>query len=66
MKPSEVVIWTCGAVLCFCLFWFITPVSRSVDYFEYEFSPKLIAILSVGWAVIITVCAFLAKLTKKR
>jgi hypothetical protein len=66
MNRKSITIWVCGAVFCLCLFVAVIPIANSDSYFEYGISPKVIATLLLGWALIITVCAFLVKSNGKR
>ena len=63
-KP--VTIWICAVIFCASLFVALAPVAGNDGYFEYGFSLKMIATLLLGWALIITVCAFLVKSKRKR
>jgi hypothetical protein len=42
------------------------PVGGLDSYFSYGFSPMAIVTVLLGWALIVTVCAFLVKCKKKK
>jgi hypothetical protein len=59
-------IWLCAGIFCLSLFVAVFPVANADSYFEYGISAKVIVTLLVGWTLIISVCAFLAKCKGKR
>jgi hypothetical protein len=61
MNRKSITIWICAAIFCLSLFVALGPIADNNGYFAYGFSPKVIATLLLGWALIITVCAFLVK-----
>jgi hypothetical protein len=66
MNRKAITIWACGAVFCVSLFVAITPLSSGGGHSAYKFPPKVIATLIIGWDLIIAICFFLVKCTKKR
>jgi hypothetical protein len=64
MRRNVVAICTC-VILCVFLFVVITPVASSGGHSEYEFTPKGLTVLVIGWGLIIVGCVCLAKFTKR-
>jgi hypothetical protein len=59
-------IWLCAGIFCLSLFVAVIPIANTDSYLEYGISPKVIATLLLGWTLIISVCAFLAKCKGRR
>jgi len=66
MNRKSITIWTCGVIFCVSLFVAITPIAISGGHSEYRFPPKVIAMLIIGWDLIIAICFFLVKCKKKK
>ena len=66
MNRKATTIWICAAIFCLSLFAALMPVASNNGYLDYGLTAKSIAALVLGWALIISVCAFLAKSKKKR
>jgi hypothetical protein len=66
MNRKSITIWACAGIFCLSLFVALMPIAGHNGYFDYGFSPIAIVTLLLGWALIITVCAFLVKSKKKK
>jgi hypothetical protein len=56
----------CAGIFCLSLFVALSPMAGSNSFFDYGFSAKRIALLVLGWCLIISVCGFLVKSKSKR
>jgi hypothetical protein len=66
MNRKSITIWGCGLLFCVSLFVAVTPVMHFGGHSIYEFPPKVIVVLIVGWDLILATCVFLVKSKKRR
>jgi hypothetical protein len=66
MNRKSVTIWICAGIFCLSLFVALSPMVGNDGFFDYGFSAKRIALLVLGWCLIITVCGFLVRSKGKR
>jgi hypothetical protein len=66
MNRKSITIWGCGLLFCVSLFVAVTPITHIAGHSIFEFPPKVIATLVIGWDLIFLACFFLVKAKKRR
>jgi hypothetical protein len=66
MNRKSITIWLCGAIFALSLFVAVTPVVHAAGHSIFEFPPRVIIMLIIGWDLIIATCIFLVKSKRKK
>jgi len=66
MNRKAITIWTCGIIFCLSLFVAVTPIAKGEGHSAFDFSPKVITALLLGWSLILAICVFLVKCKRKK